>query len=477
MRINGFVEGSYLSSNPGLAAQDVINLYPEFVPGNDKAKIVLRGTPGVNLFAELADVEGPIRCIYSTVENRAFAVKANTLLEFFSNGTSVVRGTIETYFGAVEIADNGEAAVLAGNQLCIVDGSKGYIYDLIADTLTEITDGDFPSNPTHVKFASTYFIVTEGGTNRIHISEPFDGLTWDANFGTADGYPDSVTNIAITNLNIWVFGKASTEIWNNAGIAGFPYESIPNVSQAIGLYSSRSLSTINDLVFFLGGNTQGIIKVYMGAGTQTKPISDIFIEQTFQSYAGLSDTVGWTYQDSGHIFYVLNFLQANKTWVYDVTTERWHQRSRGFDRWPYDYFVFSFGKNLVANFADGQIYQLNNQVYTDAGATIIRQRTAPHLSDDDSNNWLFFDRFELEAKFGNVPQGLAPKVMLQYSSDGGFNWGPWLIKEMGAVGQYSKIVDWNRLGRARSMVFRIRITDPVEVFILGAWIDAAAGKN
>ena len=34
----------------------------------------------------------------------------------------------------------------------------------------------------------------------------------------------------------------------------------------------------------------------------------------------------YAYQEQGHTFYVLNFPTAGATWVWDVTTDVWHER-------------------------------------------------------------------------------------------------------------------------------------------------------
>jgi hypothetical protein len=41
---------------------------------------------------------------------------------------------------------------------------------------------------------------------------------------------------------------------------------------------------------------------------------------------------------------------------------------------------------------------------------------------------------------------------------------------MGAVGQYQKKVEFRRLGVAEQLTFKIRISDPVKVAIIGSYL-------
>lgn len=479
MRFDNFINGSYVSSNPGLATQDCINLYVEQAPGGDKSNLVMRQIPGSEVMFPLDNWVGYIRGKHLTAQGRLFYVKGIYLLELFSDFSVLERATLPVGNSIVRIADNGEASTGAGNQMMLVDGTDGFIYNLSANTLTQITDPDFP-HASWVVYQDSYFIVNEVNTSLLHISDFYDGLVWPGFKAGVDGAPDTVSAIVSTNLNIWAFGNLSLQIYQDQGNAGFPYAPIGQTFQNIGLIATKSLSKINDIIFFLGGNNQGILKVYMGVGTDIRPVSDIFIEQQLLSYVGVDQSIGWSYQDNGHVFYVINFLQANKTWVYDVTTNQWHQRQTGDNRWKYDGMVYAFGYNLVNDNVSGKVYRLNNSVYTDDGEAIIRQRTSPHMFGGD-NHWVIYNRFELEAKVGvglsGSGLGSNPKVMFQISNDGGFTWSHWLIINYGNIGEYTKKLQWNCLGRARSMVFRIRITDPIEVFLMGAWVDAKECSN
>ncbi len=479
-KFDEFLSGSYKDiNNTFLATQATINMYPEIHTVMDKDKITLKTIPGTEVFSALETYGGLIRGLYLTAQDRFFIVKGRKLIEILSDGSSVEKGILNTSIGIVNMADNGQATTGAGNQLMIVDGQDGWIFDLITSAFTQITDPQFPI-ASQVCYQDSYFFVNEVGTNQLHISESYDGLAWEGFQAGAEGSPDTVTNFISTNRNIWIFGQKSLEIWQNVGTAGFPYQRIPQTFQNIGLLATNSLASINDIVFFLGNNARGFGQIMMSNGLGVTTISTGVLADEIQSYTTPEDAIGWCYQDLGHVFYVINFRTANKSWIYDLTTNMWHERRSGLNsRWKYDYIGYAFGKNIVANYYDGKLYTLTSNIYTDNENPIYRTRTSPHVYGGD-NKWLFYDSFELEAKVGvgldGEGQGTNPLVILNYSSDGGNTWSNDLLLKLGKIGEYTTRMQWRRLGRARSMVFRVRCNEPVYYELLGAWIDVTPGK-
>ena len=69
--------------------------------------------------------------------------------------------------------------------------------------------------------------------------------------------------------------------------------------------------------------------------------------------------------------------------------------------------------------------------------------------------------------------GNDPQAMLQFSDDGGKTWSSetWAKTNIGAIGEYLTRVQWNRLGMFRQRQFKLTISDPVKVVILGAYAE------
>lgn len=68
------------------------------------------------------------------------------------------------------------------------------------------------------------------------------------------------------------------------------------------------------------------------------------------------------------------------------------------------------------------------------------------------------------------------KVQLSYSKDGGHTWSNWKDREIGPVGNYNREVRFLSLGQCKSMIVKIRVSDPVKRDILGANVRIQGGQ-
>jgi hypothetical protein len=109
---------SQKGKSANVTAQGRLNCYLEVQPGDDRSKVAIYGTPGLELLTTFG--ETPVRGIYQKGD-LWYAVHRGTLWEVNNAGVQTVRGMIGTSAGKVYMADNGQ-------QLMITDGSAGYIY-------------------------------------------------------------------------------------------------------------------------------------------------------------------------------------------------------------------------------------------------------------------------------------------------------------------------------------------------------------
>jgi hypothetical protein len=137
--------------------------------------------------------------------------------------------------------------------------------------------------------------------------------------------------------------------------------------------------------------------------------------------------------------------------------------------------VFAYGKHVVGDYSNGNLYVMEDDVYLDGTLPIVRQRTTPHLA--DSMRKLFFSKLQIDMEFGvgldGSGQGSDPKAMMQYSNDGGKSWTGWRLASIGKLGAYATRCIWRMLGSAYQRTFRIRITDPVKVRIISSDIEVS----
>jgi len=450
----------YEGRSKSIDTRRFINLYPELNSQSSKGVASLVATPGLNLFASVA---GAIRGA-EQMGSLSYFVSAGTLYELNSAGSTTSRGTLNTTSGRVSMSNN-------GTQLMIVDGTNGYIYTPSTTTFAQIGDADFPNGCQFVDFLDGFFIVENADTNQFNISAAYDGTSWDAlDFASAEGNPDSILRCFVDHKELWLFGEYSTEVWYNSGGADFPFAYRTYMEH--GCAAPNSVSKADNSVFWLAESERGEKMVVKATGYQPQRISNHSVEFAIDSYSVISDAWGFSYSEEGHSFYVLTFPTAGKTWVYDSSTNLWHERSSKVNqadtRWVPNAYFYAWGKHLVGDYQSGSIYSLSHAAYTDNGVTIQRDFYTNHISNDEER--IFIDSIEAVMSRGigtDTGQGVNPQIMMRHSNDGGYTYGNEKWRDVGKIGKYKTRAKWNRLGMARDHVFHFRMTDPVEWIING----------
>jgi hypothetical protein len=352
---------AYVARSVNAADNRMVNLFPEIVPEGGKEPAFLQRAPGLTVLATVG--AGPIRGLW-TYGSYGYAVSGNTLYRIDSSWNAVAKGTVGGS-GPVSMADN-------GTQLFIAANPTGYIYNVTTDVFQQISDPDFPGAGT-VGYIDGYFTFNEPGTQKIWVTQLLDGLSVDPlEFASAEGNPDNVVAIFVDHREVWVFGTNSTEVWYDAGLLDFPLTRIQGAFNELGCAAPYSVAKMDNQIYWLGKDARGQGIVYKAAGYIGQRVSTHAIEWQMQEYSDISDATGYTYQQDGHSFYVLNFPSADTTWVYDVATGAWHERASfangDFNRHRADNQMFFNSTTVVGDYENGKIYEFDLNVYADDGA-------------------------------------------------------------------------------------------------------------
>jgi hypothetical protein len=443
-----------------VCAQQRVNLFAEIQPDPEAgSRVVLYPTPGLTRFVDLG--ANPARGMYEK-GNSIYVVNNLTLWEIAANGTTTSRGTLQPTTGRVDMVDNGE-------QLLIVDGTYGYIYTFATTTLAQIADLDFPPSET-CTFLNGYFIVQKTDSAEFYISALYDGTSWDAlDFATSESDPDNLVRVMADNGMILLFGTKTTEFWSDAGADDFPFARVGAAAIEWGLASRWSLCKFMDSLIFLRKNRLGAVQVCVLAGATAVPVSTPEMDYLFSTYTAENATA-FAYMVSGHAMYQISFPTDDVTWTYDATSKEWHQAQYGTaGRHRAEVQINFQDRSYVSDYENGKIYLLDQDVYTDDGMTIVREFVSRHLKTADYSSipqlWI-----DMEAGVGLATgQGSDPQVMLAISRDGGHTYPVEIWRSFGAIGQHTYRAVWNRLGRARDWIFKVRVTDPVKTVFVAAW--------
>lgn len=232
----------------------------------------------------------------------------------------------------------------------------------------------FP-NPLVGAVSDGFGLMIFQGQQNLAASNELDLSTWPAlSFGVADQSPDNTMSVIVFHDQAYVLKGANSEVWVDAGLANFPLEPIPSVHMEFGCMAPFSPAVAGNVLIWLSRNDQGQGIVVATGGYDPQPISTQALIAEFDTYPNLGDAIGYARQQGGHVFYVLTFPEADKTWAYDVTASQmagyplWHRLASftngQWRRHPGNCFTPWRGSvRLIANTV---VYQANSVAITNA---------------------------------------------------------------------------------------------------------------
>ena len=368
-RLPGFCGPSNITRSRNVDDERTVNYVWEAPQvGAPKVPSSLYGRPGRRPWVTLGS--GPVRAIY-TQDTQAWAVSGGLFVELFSTQTAIVRGTVAVNGNPATISSNGGPDGSGGHQLFITAGGFGYVYDLVAQTLTEITDPGFPLPALMGGFLNEKFIVLKDQSNQFNTSNLSDGSTWDAlDVAEVSQWPGRVLAINISHNELWPFSMTRVNPWYDSG-ASFPLQPVLGAMIEFGVLWPWTVQRIDNTLFWVSQTEQGGAVVVRADGYSAKIISPPAINTLLQRLPADTAARGWTCQMDGHAFYVLYLPTNDTSLVYDVSTEQWVEWAL----WDSDNFrwlpqfaqchAFAFGKHLIGDPVSGTIYDLSFDYYAD----------------------------------------------------------------------------------------------------------------
>jgi hypothetical protein len=452
---NPFIGPSEPLEDRKSSSQRSINLYMAAIEGGGEDKqYVLKSAPGMySIFTMPATIDG-----YCTDEIGAiFMVAGGKLYRNYNNYTAY------DYLGDVGLVGGQPIQILsAGDYVFITGVPNSYVYNKTTGAVSQITDPDFPGCST-VAFLDGYWIASIAQNEQFFISAIDDPMTWDAiDFSSADSSGDRIVALATFKGELIIFGSRSTEIWVNSGDEDFPFVRYSAGSINIGIASPESFVSTGDAIYWLGSAESGANYIYEMQGHQPVRISTRAIEEDMRATGNPGYQAKlWTYQAPGNEFIGFKFFGSVSTWVFDTAIRKWHERcelsSGQYVASRVDYITANGDGFLIALGGDKVYFVASDYYYID-GDPLPRERTWPHLMRSNLEP-VSYRSLELGCTTGaDAP---ISNITLEVSNDGGYTFGPPLLRSLGAVGRRMQRVRWLMLGSSRDRVFRVRVTDPV----------------
>lgn len=488
----GFVGPSYTVQSGAVADEECINWFgetnesgspfvrPQAYGGMEFATIrSYFGTPGLSVFATLPS--GPIRGNYWTGQ-RQFVVADTQLIELADDGTQTVWGNVAT--------DGNRASICANSiQLLIVSGGRAYCFTLATNVLVEVTS-QLAGVPIQCDCSDTYGIVIFQNSNKFQISQVLDFSTWPGQLvNEVSVFAENIVSMIVNHRELWILGQKRSQPYQDTGSTEV-FDVIQGALIETGSAATFSVQRVDNSVFWVGLDERGAMIAWRSNGYTPSRISTHAVEVWLSKHANIAQLVSYSYQDRGHLFWVLYVPDSDCSWVYDVGENLWHKRASWNaatatwgPHWSWNH-AYGFGKHLVGDWNSANLYEMSFANLTDNGTSIRRLRRAPTVTNE--KNWMYHTQLTVDFETGLGPQPpltdgngnpRPPQAMLRWSDDRGKTWSNEHVRSLGMAGQYNTRVFWMRLGRSRNRVYELSMTDPVPTAIVDAYLELANGQQ
>lgn len=497
---------SYVARSVNAADNRMVNLFPEIVPEGGKEPAFLQRVPGLALY--VTNAGGGTTRGMRVVDGSLYWVTGDTLYSCDSTLSPINSlGTVVNFDSSpVSMSDNGTQLFIASRSSSTT--YKGYIYNTSTLAFAEITDGDFTGAVT-VAYLDGFFVYNQPFTQKIWVTALLDGTAIDPlHFASAETSPDDVVGLTVNGDELWVFGTNTTEVWYNAGTPNFPFAPIQGAYMEVGCAAPYSIAKLDNTIYWLGQDARGVGTIYKTNGYRAERVSTHAVEWQLRQYISayeadysvLIKATSYSYQQDGHLFYVISFpsvyngvttVHQGMTWVYDVSTQAWHERASWeaesapgaddgyFKRENANCQALFNGCNIVGVFNnDGNLYKLDPDVYTDAGGGAQRWLRSWRALPTGGNNLkrTAHHSLQIDCDTGHglndvVDPTAEAFVSMRFSDDGGHTWSTARTCGMGITGAYGTRVIFRRLGmtmKLRDRVYEISGDDDVKIIIMGA---------
>lgn len=466
-----FIGQAYENRSIPVSSQRCINWYPELEPESARNVITLQAVSGTKLFLDInvSDVDFIRGMRFSHQLQLLYVVSGNELYEIQENGVKTLRGTIPGS-APVIMSDNGK-------QIGIVNGLQYQVYTSATTTLSNVLDsGGGPLVARDIGFLDGRFIImTQDQT--YFITAPNNALSVDAlDFDDVEGNPDALTGLLVANRRIWFGGENSYEHYFDsqqlAAAGDFPIARVDGGSQNGYGLAGLLAKVVQDSAPYWCSNDG---RIYRTNGYLPERISNFGIENSIRSYPDISDCEASEWTENGHRFVAFSFPAGGETWVYDTTSNMWHQRSTGLAGgiWDVNFTETAWNRVIVGSRSSDKLGELDLDVFTEYGESMKARRTSPVIH--SNQNVVFTDRLELVMESGRSSINDEAQAAIRWSDDGGVTFGNFVFESLGKIGEYQNRLVWWSLGQAVNRVYDLQITDDVRRTLIDCVVEAEVG--
>ena len=450
------VGASYESPSLPASAQRTVNMYPEALQ-NGLTDVVLHNFPGLK--KRLSGVASEFDRGEHVFKNILYQVAGGAFYRVTSTFGRVSLGSIAGS-GRVSMENNGTTMVI------VTGGDGEYTFD--GTTLTPTALG---TNPTNVEYLNSRFLYDDDD-GRVGVTAVASTTVPGGNFFSPESAPDALVRTYVFNQFAYLFGEKTIEPWQNVISGTPPYERMNGaIIENVGLGGRAAIAHTEKAIYFVSdtGDAQQL------QGFSPTQISTVAISNAWRGYT-LTDAIVQTADILGLDFVIFSFPTDLRTWCYVEQYGLWFELENGTDkgRWLGNSIIEAYGLILVADFATGNIYELDPDTFTDNGVTTVRERIFQPLAGETFGTPRQFYQMQefglsIETGLGNTSE-LNPLIAISFSTNGGKSYGNERFKNVGQEGEYLTDVKVSSNQHFKDMTVKIRYTEPNKFSLFSSYI-------
>jgi hypothetical protein len=320
---------------------------------------------------------GPIRG-QRNVEGKLFVVAGTTLFQISNTGVAIPYGTVPGV-GRVSMTHNQRGN---GNELKIVNGSAGYVFNTSTLLFQKITDEGYPGEVV-TDFIDGYVAGVETQGRFWEHSELADALNYNTlDRYEAEGFPDRIVTLIVSHREVLVFGNDSIEPYVNTGGTTGTFERAANTVIEGGCTARFSPKKLDNSVFYL--DDKRIVRrleAYNPVRVSTGPIDAALWECAPNEIAA---AYGMTLEWNSHKVYILT-VPGRFSFAYDVWSKEWTRLStNGQPHFAVTDLTLWNGLWVAGDSRSGRLYVLDWDYILDGHEELERELVSPCLADNQN---------------------------------------------------------------------------------------------
>lgn len=425
-----------LSTAPGSKFQEsagrLINGYADPLGATAASAVVIRRVPGLSNFGTTTrsgfrgaiEVGGVLYCGFGTK------------LEKFSSS-----GGASTNVGNLNGTDKG---FFARNNAATPDkwfvDPDGNIAVFTPTTVTNSwPDADLPAVNSTCSIDG-YGVFTTGD-GRAFATDLNSTAVNALSFGKAEAKPDGLVRCIAWGDKLMLFGDQTTEVWTNAGTSPFPFARNFVIPRGIaGPYCVTGFEDgFSKVPIWIGDDN----RVHQYAGADTTPISPPDLDALIEAVSDKSTLEMCSYISRGHAF--IQISSATWTWVYDLNTQKWHERQSYLLTYArVTQAFYAFDKWLCGDTATGNVQQILSSANDEVDSALRMRIESGPVMDFPYGTIVGRADFHFVTGVGEAtgsdPDQADPTVEISWSDDGGQNWSGPAQRKLGKQGETGALI-------------------------------------